>query len=295
MPIPWRLTTALLIVSALLTGCIDRDRNRATVMKNEAILLYEGGNYTGALRRLAEAVTTDPTYGEAYYLAGMIRLQAFESPETAVPDLERAIELLPDDARPRYQLGRAYLQDGNYELALEHLAGAVERDETHARALFRLGVAQEATGAIMEAVESYSRSIRSDPAFPQPYEGLGNIYGRYDAVDEAITVFSEGVRLTSQANMANNLGRMYQRKGEIEAAIQSFEQAVQGVPDSVFYVYNLGVAYDAAFSRSRDPQDRERARQHLTSAADRCGSLGSRARCNEIRDMLEQLDESEAP
>ena len=285
----------LIIVSVFLVCCGNKARNRAIVVKNEAVVLYDRGNYTGALRRLSEAVTIDPNYGEAYYLMGMIRLNQYDSPQTAIPDLERAVALMPEHAPSHYLLGTAYLFDGDYGLAKEKLGQALEYDPEHARALFRLGVAHEALGEIMEAIDAHSESIRSDPRFPQPYEHLGNIYARYDFLDEAIAVFMEAVEHCDDANSANNLGRMYQRKGEIEAALQYFQRAVEMAPDSVAYNYNLGVAYSESFSNSRDPQDRDRAVEFLTIAGEQCAQLESQARCNEIRQSLVELTEPETP
>ncbi len=282
------LTLSLL----LLTGC-DRTRNRAVILKNEAIHLYEGGNYTGALSRLSEAVSVDPTYGEAYYIAGMIRLQQYDSPETAIPDLEQAAELMPDHAPSFYLLGSAYLRDGNHEAAVTNLSLATEKDPEHARAYFRLGTAYEATGDVMAAIDAFTHSIHAEPRFPQPYEHLGNIYGLYDHVDEAIAVFSESLENCGDPNSANNLGRMYQRNGEIEAAIQNFQLAVTARPDSVAYNYNLGVAYTEAYQSSHDRQDRDRATEYLTIAGNQCAALGSQARCNEIQQSLQELADSE--
>ena len=285
----------LIIVSAFLVCCGNKARNRAMVVKNEAVVLYERGNYTGALRRLSEAVSIDPNYGEAYYIMGMIRLNQYDSPQTAIPDLERAADLMPEHAPSYYLLGTAYLFDGDYGLAKEKLSLALEHDPEHARAFYRLGVAHEALGEIIEAIEAYSQSVHADPRFPQPYERLGNIYSRYDFIDEAIAVFEQAVEHCGDANSANNLGRMYQRKGEVEAALQYFRRAVELAPDSVAYNYNLGVAYAESYSNSRDPQDRDRAAEFLTIAGDRCAQLESQARCNEIRQSLVDLTEPETP
>ena len=290
-----RVTIPVLIIMSVFLACGNKTRNRAIVVKNEAVVLYERGNYTGALRRLSESVSIDPNFGESYYLMGMIRLNQYDSPETAIPDLERAVTLMPEHAPSYYLLGTAYLFDGDYGLAIEMLTQALEYEPEHARALFRLGAAQEALGEIMAAIDAYSGSIHADPRFPQPYEHLGNIYALYDFTDEAVVVFQQAFEHCGDANSANNLGRMYQRRGEIEAALQYFQRAVEIAPDSVAYNYNLGVAFAEASVTSRDPQDRERAIEFLTIAGDRCAQLESQARCNEIRQSLRELTEPETP
>ena len=283
----------LLAVAAtlLLSACEDkRARNRATLSMNHAIQSYELGNYSGAIYKLEEAIAHDPTWGDPHYYLGMIRLMRFHSPASAIPDLQRAIELMPDHAQSHYLLGSAFLEEGDRAAARAELDTAIEPG--HARALFRLGNLHETNGHVMDAVDAYMRAIRADPRFPNGYARLGRIYALYEAIPEALAVFDEGYEHTQEPTLANDLGRMHMIQGDTAAAISFFERALQVDPTSVGYNYNIGLAYVASFVNTGDPRDRARAEEHLETAENRCNSLGSQARCNSIRRATEELEET---
>lgn len=285
---PWIIVA--LAVAALLSGCDSRARNKATLSLNEALSRYEGGNYSGAVRALEEAIQEDPSWGEPHYYLGMIRLMRFHAPGSAAADLQRAVQLMPDHAPSHYLLGTALLEEGDRSGARRELEAALRLTPNHSGALYRLGMVQEAQGEIMEAIDSYSRSIRAEPDFAHPYNRLGNIYALYDHAEEAIAVFREGFENAGDAVNANDLARMYLREGNREAAIEYFREALSRDPESISYNYNLGMAYFDAFRASEDTRDRRQAQEFLDRALDRCSGLDSQARCNAIRIAIADLE-----
>jgi tetratricopeptide (TPR) repeat protein len=223
----------------------------------------------------------------------MIRLKQYQSPDTAIPDLRRAAELLPDHAGTHYLLGSAYADDHALGEATMSLRRAVELNPTHYRAWYRLGEVLEESGQILEAIEAYSASIRSNPMFPNAYNKLGNIYVRYEHLAEAIAVFEEGFDHAADATNVNALGSALLAAGRVPEAIEALQRAIELDPSSVEYNYNLSVAYAEAYELSMTEPDKERALSALRMALDNCGALDSQARCNAIRNYIEEIENPE--
>lgn len=290
----WRVWLVVAVATTALTSCADKDRNRAIGVMNEGIAQFERGNYNGAVTRFEQAVRIDPDFGLPYYYAGMVRLRRFYSPDTAIPDLRRAADLMPDHAPTFYQLGSAHLSLGDRRDAAEALSRAVEIDPEHARAWFRLGELREGNGEIMDAIDAYTRGIHADPWEPFGYKMLGGIYLRFEHPEEAAVVFRNGWDNAQDPTLANDLGTALLAAGQSREAINVIQQALATDPNSVIYNYNLALAYTQAFRESEALSDSEQARAHLDAAARSCGELGSQARCNQIRMMLREMEEDEA-
>jgi tetratricopeptide (TPR) repeat protein len=291
-----RLVGLSLVLAALSLGCGSKDRNMAMTQMYSGLEAYEGGSTSQAIRELTRATETDPEYGMPYFYLGMIRLQEYDSPETAVIDLARAIDLLPDDdphlADAYYQLGSAHSDLQHVAEGRAAFAAAVEHDSSHHRALYRLGLLLEANGDVMDAIDAYTRAINANPRFPLAYNKLGNIYALYEHYEPALAVFRNGFDNCQDPNNANDAGNMHLITGDVSSAIGAYRDAVERDADSITYTFNLGVAYAHLFRETADPRDRTQAEEYLGVAGERCERLGSQARCNQISMSLEELTES---
>jgi tetratricopeptide (TPR) repeat protein len=286
----WVRAWLVMALALALASCADKDRNRAISAMNAGIAQYERGNYNGAVARFEEASRIDPDFGLPHYYAGMVRLRRFYSPDTAIPDLRRAADLMNDHAPTFYQLGSAYVEVGNRRDAESALRRAVEIEPEHARAWFRLGELRESNGQIMEAIDAYTRGIHADPWAPFGYKRLGGIYLTYEHSPEAVAVFRNGWENTRDPSLANDLATALLAANQPREAITAVQHALAADRSSVLFNYNLAAAYIQAYRTSQDPADRAQARAHLEVAARGCGELGSQARCNQIRMELRQLD-----
>lgn len=64
-----------------------------------------------------------------------------------------------DDALLRFSLGQAYLEDGDTDAAITHLAAAIAHDKCYSAAWKLLGRAQLAGGLKEEAMRTWSEGI----------------------------------------------------------------------------------------------------------------------------------------
>jgi tetratricopeptide (TPR) repeat protein len=99
------------------------------------------------------AAAIDPKMAEAYLNLGVLFIE--RDPAVAIPNLRKAVELLPAQSRPRYLLG----------------------------------VAQERAGDFAAAAESFEGAYRLEPHNPEPILHLANLYLRLKRLADAETKF----------------------------------------------------------------------------------------------------------
>lgn len=130
-------------------------------------LLFKGKLLQEDRRRLAEAldaysraIRANNQLGDAFYRRGVVFLQQ-ENHEAAIRDLERAVELQPDNAEVLYWMGRAYRDIGRNDAALAAFRRAVGlRDGNYIEALYYQGLVEAAQGQDEAASNTFSQVIQ---------------------------------------------------------------------------------------------------------------------------------------
>lgn len=138
-------------------------------------------------------------------------------------------------------LGRASLNDGDYEKAIEHFRRAVEqRDLGDASALVDLGGAYSVTDQLPEAYRQYERALRIKEE-AEPHVGLSELYKRYGRWKDAIAELDDAIKLEPDNpyhhfKLADTLKEM----GERKRAAEAIRFAIAAKPDEPFYHYWTG-------------------------------------------------------
>ena len=122
---------------------------------------------------------------------------------------------------------------GRLEEAVQLYKQSLEAFPT-AEAYTFLGWTYSFMGQLNEAIEECHRAITLDPDFGNPYNDIGAYLIELNQLDEAIPWFEKAMqakRYESPAFPHMNLGRVYERKGQWDDAIESYKQAVTLNPD----------------------------------------------------------------
>jgi len=209
---------------------------------DDAAVHYDLGYVYTALERpddaraeYEKAIGLDPKMGPAYKNLGLTLLTS--DPAAAVAPLQRASELLPDDARTKWLLGTAFEQSGQNTAAIEQFQAAEEVDdkdpdirESLAFALFRARRFAEAETAYRGAL-----SLQPDGAVLQKaHLGLANSLVAEKKLDEAASEFAAFLALapndtTTRIERASALVDL----GRDDDALAELDRAAAAGPEGI--------------------------------------------------------------
>jgi tetratricopeptide (TPR) repeat protein len=134
-------------------------------VKHQLALLDESRGFVDkAVEGLRAAVQLNPNYSYAHFDLGRALLEQRNYQE-AVQALSRSVELDPNYSFAQFDLGRVLMEQGNYEAAEQALSRSIELDPNYSFAQFDLGRALMRLGNHRKAERVLRRSIELNPAF----------------------------------------------------------------------------------------------------------------------------------
>jgi tetratricopeptide (TPR) repeat protein len=171
----------------------------------------------------------------------------------AAEHLRKAIELAPNNAFTRLNLGTSLYLLGDPKAALEHYRAAVRLSPDLARAHVGIGVVMEAQRQDRQAIEAFAAAVKSDPGYVEARFSLANALRRTGRVRESLPHYEEILRLNpavSQASFGYAMGLV--RLERYQDARRRLEADVKIFPDQAGFAHALARLLAAA------PDDRAR-------------------------------------
>lgn len=197
-------------------------RTRETLAKETASLGNTGSQPVPSAeteKLLRERLERDPNDCETNHQLGKLLLANGEARE-AIPYLERAAAIKPDDDQVAYDLAAANADSGNYAQARASAMALLTHHDT-AELHHLLGAVQEKLGNSLDAVHEYQRAAEMDPEEAYIFD-WGSELLLHHAPEPAQEVFSRGTRLFSHSiRMLVGLGAAWFAQGSYDQAIQS--------------------------------------------------------------------------
>lgn len=130
-----------------------------------------------ALKRTQDAraeyektIALDPKMPEASLNLGILLLES--DPAAAVAPLQKAVDLLPSQSRPRFLLGVAQERSGNPKAATQSYEAALHLDPKDADTLLHLGNLYLREDRPADAEKKFRAALEADPAQPSVLLGL---------------------------------------------------------------------------------------------------------------------------
>ncbi len=202
--------------------------------------------------------------------------------ETAVRELQRAVEMRPDHARAAYLLGLAWARRGDLVRAEQALAQAVAAREDFAEAYVALGEVRRRAGRMDAAAESFRKAIEKglggEQARGEAYRGLGAAYLAAGRLDKAVRELRKAAaQLPDDAEAQGLLGRALLLRGDLDAARLCLERAAGASPTGEAGA-TLLVALGDLYRRLGRPVDAEAAYVKALAASAKLGDERVEAR-----------------
>lgn len=122
---------------------------------------------------------------------------------------KRAIELMPDDAEIRTELGTAYMMIDKVEEAYEEFKKAAELNPNDFIAIYNMGFIEQKRMERESANEKFLRAIQINPKYPPALNAVGNNYAETQRIAEAEKYFRKAIEADPKyADSYTNLGRV---------------------------------------------------------------------------------------
>ncbi len=151
-------------------------RKRARIRLELAIGYFEQGQTTIALDELKQAITADPTFGDAYNLRGLVYMRLNDM-RLAEESFRRAIALNPADSNTFHNFGWLMCQQGRNAESAQYFGQALANPlyGDRAKTLMTQGLCQSKAGQKEQAEVSLTRSYELDAGNPITGYNLANL------------------------------------------------------------------------------------------------------------------------
>jgi Flp pilus assembly protein TadD len=205
-------------------------------------------NATEEWTRLALQRGTDPA---AVHLRVASQLLNANASAAAIPHLQRAIELRPNDARTHYLLGRALLGDGQAREAVPHLQRSLELRVDVPLAPYDLAVALQESGDSSRAAAVLRSAVIPADANAQVWIEFGKRAASVGAPDVAERFLRRAAQLAPDSPEAHGLlGVDLMELRRFDEAASEFEATVRLQPRNADTIAMLALA-EAELHRDR--------------------------------------------
>ncbi len=167
------------------------------------------------------------------------------------------------EAEEAYAEGMRYIEENNYEHALELFTNLTQEGES-AEVYYNIGYIKTAQGMYEEAVVAFQKATQLDRLFAKAFEAMGRAYkhlGKHkeaqkflqkaadiyigrEKMQDAEEVLNEILEISPDSvNVFNSLGVLYRRKGDLKTALSHYHKALKVHPNVPQIYYNVGRLY----------------------------------------------------
>ena len=185
--------------------------------------LYQTGRYQDMENAAQTLAVRYPRSILAWSILGSA-LQA--QGKDALPTLQFAVQLAPDDAQAHDNLGNAWQGKQEHARAIACYLRAIDLDPTFAQAYRNMGSAQHAMGDAAGAADSLRRAAQMDPMDALAHANLGNVLAELGNLQEAAASYDAALAIVpDDVQLHRDLAQVLRALGRIDEAAASNRQA----------------------------------------------------------------------
>jgi Flp pilus assembly protein TadD len=178
-------------------GSVQKIRNPLNDLLDQAQAAIDKNDYATAATLLQKFIAEKPDVAYVHFQLAYA-YTALKRPEDARPEYEKCLALDPKMAEAQLNLG-ILLLDSEPKAAVAPLQKAVELLPSQSRPRFLLGLAQERSGDLKSAAESFDGAARLDPKDTESLIQLGRIYLKTNRPADAEGKFRAALTLEQES------------------------------------------------------------------------------------------------
>lgn len=147
---------------------------------------------------------------------------------STIEQLQKKLQLAPQDPELHYELGRCYLSLRQADTAEQAFMQALHWAPDHPQILMQLGNVASMTGNETVAAEYFRQSLKQDVQQADVHFNLANSLRKLGDHATAIQHYLASLRLAPQdAECHNNLGNAYREQSQLDLAVAAYAQAIK--------------------------------------------------------------------
>jgi len=162
-----------------------------------------------------------------------------EGPYTAKVNTSKATEQY-------VQLGLAYYQNREYDLAIQKLGRALEIEPENATALAALGLVYQAQGEPEYAEAQFKSALKKDPKYTRGRTYYGAFLYQQGRLEESLRqliLAAQDIRYEARAQVFSNLGLVNLKLKKMRPAIEAYEKSLSLRRDQPSVLLSLATLY----------------------------------------------------
>lgn len=171
-----------------------------------------------------KAMTLDSTVAASYLTRGIARQKLKGTFAKARADFARAVELSPNSAFAREQLGIQMLLERDYNLALDMLNSALELDPTSASIHTEIGWIYYFQRDYPNALSHYRQALELEPEFVLAQFNIGLVHLVREDYELALADFQKALSISEGLHWKSAVGMAYARMGKIPEAMAILDE-----------------------------------------------------------------------
>jgi len=180
-----------------------------------------------------KALEIKPDYASARYNLGNALITKGQTNE-AIIQYRMGLEVEPDDAKAHNNLGMALASQGKVDEAIVQYKAALKIQPDYFRARYDLGNSLFDQGRLQDAIEQYQKALDAEPDFVEARFNLGNALFHEGDLTEAIEQYRMVIKTKPDYIGAyNNLGAALMQAGRVAEAIDQYRKALEAQPQNV--------------------------------------------------------------
>ena len=229
--------TASIFLVFFLVSCaanLELRKRQEEALRNFGEAYIREGDYTKALRKLLEAEKLYSKDPHLQYDLGLVYM-AKERNDLAIHHFKKAVEIKPDYTPAKNSLGTAYLAQKKWDDAIacfKEITGDLLYVTPH-YPLSNLGWAYYNKKEYNLAEKYYKDALKIEPRFAIALSGLGKTYIATGRISEAIAVLEKAVKNSpGSAELYLDLADAYRLSREYKKALNAYKKVIELAPDS---------------------------------------------------------------
>lgn len=230
----WTASIFLVFFLVSCTANLEVRKNQEEAMRNFGEAYIREGDYTKALSKLLEAEKLYSKDPHLQYDLGLVYI-AKEKPGMAIDHFKKAVEIKPDYTPAKNSLGVAYLAQKKWDDAIACFKEITEDllYVTPHYPLSNLGWAYYNKKEYNLAEKYYKDALKIEPRFAIALSGLGKTYIATGRISEAIAALEKAVKNSpNSAELYLDLADAYRLSREYKKALDAYSKVIELAPDS---------------------------------------------------------------